>query len=167
MEKTIISFEKFLLNSQTRQLHRQNEIVEISSKGFDVLFYLIQKRGELATKDEIYQAVWGDTFVEENNIHVQISALRRVLGEKRGESKFIKTVPGKGYIFIAPVEKLAHNKVAKSTSNSYSLNNYQDSVTSIAVLPFSFEQPDDEFDYLTNGITQNLIEQLSGVPGLR
>lgn len=167
MEKTIISFEKFLLNPHTRQLQRQSQVIEISSKGFDVLFYLIQKKGELATKDEIYQAVWGDTFVEENNIHVHISALRRILGEKRGESRFIKTVPGKGYIFIAEVEEKPFARVIAEKKSLINDSQHQDFPIFVAVLPFQLSTDKQELKFLANGISENLIENLSRLPQLK
>lgn len=161
MEKPIFAFEGFLLNPSVRQLKYQNKIIDISSKGFDMLLYLIKNKGEIVEKDELYKAVWGDTFVEENNIHVQISALRRILGERRGESKFIKTVPGKGYIFVTQVEDNLTEELLQNNFAFQFESERHEKITPIAVLPFIFEPYDAEFDYLTNGITQNLIDQFS------
>ena len=63
----------------------------------------MSRHGQLVTKDELLQLVWPDTFVEENNLAQNISALRRVLGDGTGGERFIETVPKRGYRFVAPV----------------------------------------------------------------
>ncbi len=106
MEKKIYKIADYVLDTQARRFFYKNESVDLSSRAFDILSYLIQKRGEIVEKDELLQVVWADSFVEENNLAVHISALRRILNEKRGESRFIKTISGRGYSFIAPIEEI-------------------------------------------------------------
>jgi DNA-binding response OmpR family regulator len=72
--------------------------VELGSRAFDLLITLIEARGRLVTKDEIMDRVWPSTVVSENNLRVQMAALRRVLGKDRD---VIKTIPGRGYFFAA------------------------------------------------------------------
>lgn len=91
-------FEDFELDCAKRVLKRNGQPVALKSKTFDLLQHLVENHGKLITKTELMEHVWPDQFVEENNLTVQISALRKVFGDG-----FIKTVSGKGYKFIADV----------------------------------------------------------------
>lgn len=73
-------------------------------KAFDILSYLVTNSQRVVEKDEIMEAIWPDTAVEENNLTQNISAIRKILGERHGQNKFIATIPGKGYKFVADVE---------------------------------------------------------------
>ncbi len=80
-----------------------DEIVPLMPKAFDTLLYLVRHNGKVIEKDELMREIWADTIVEENNLTQNISILRRVFGEKPGEHRFIVTVPGHGYKFVAEV----------------------------------------------------------------
>lgn len=160
-------FFDFTLNPATRRLLIQNEEVVVSSKAFDILSYLVENRGKIVSKDELFQMIWADSFVEENNLPVHISALRRILGDKRGESRFIKTVSGRGYSFIAPVEKSKTPAALPKNDGLNLVNNSPDKQNSIAVLPFAFENENADLEYLAGGLTQSLIESLSQIPNLK
>jgi TolB-like protein/DNA-binding winged helix-turn-helix (wHTH) protein/Flp pilus assembly protein TadD len=95
-----IEFGRFQLLPHRRELRADGVAVELGSRAFDVLMVLTEARGALVTKDEILSRVWPDTVVEENNLVVQISALRKALGEDRD---FIRTVSGRGYRFVAEI----------------------------------------------------------------
>jgi Tol biopolymer transport system component/DNA-binding winged helix-turn-helix (wHTH) protein len=97
-------FGDFELDGAKRLLYRQGEPVPLNSKAFDLLLALVERPGEVLTKDELMQSVWPDQFVEEGNLAVQISALRKIFGEKKDEHRFIVTVPGRGYSFVADVD---------------------------------------------------------------
>jgi len=84
-------------------LWSEGDSLAIPSKALDTLAYLVRHAGQTVTKDELMAAVWPDTVVEENNLNKNISALRQLLGEKPGEHRFIATVPGRGYRFVAEV----------------------------------------------------------------
>lgn len=81
------------------------EPAAIGSRALDILGVLIERAGEVVTKDEIIAAVWPGTVVEDSNLTVQISALRRVLDRERSEGSCIQTVPGRGYRFVAKVTR--------------------------------------------------------------
>jgi len=83
----------------------KNEPVAIGSRALDILGVLIERAGEVVTKDEIVAAVWPDTVVEDSNLTVQISALRRVLDRGRSNVSCVQTVPGRGYRFAATVTR--------------------------------------------------------------
>lgn len=164
-------FDSFLLNTKTKQLFDKNKSVNLSYKSADILLYLVRNSGRIVTKEELFQTVWTDSFVEENNLPVHVSALRRVLGEKRGDSRFIKTISGRGYSFIADVEEVNSQAFGASTSPekgaSDSVNELPDASTSIAVLPFTSENKIADFEYLASGITQSLIDSISQLPKLK
>src|SRR6185295_18158868 len=67
---------------------------------------LLRHRGRVLTKEELFQLVWPDAFVEENNLPRNVSALRKALGEEPTEHKYVVTVPGQGYRFVASVREL-------------------------------------------------------------
>src|SRR5437660_12004218 len=75
--------------------------LKIGSRAEDILRVLVERAGELVSKDEIIAKVWPGTTVEESNLTVQISTLRRSLDEKPAAASYIQTVPGRGYRFVA------------------------------------------------------------------
>jgi len=107
----IFLFEGFRLDRQGEGLSRRNENgvfvpVVIGLRALDVLGLLVARAGELVTKEEIMAAVWGRTVVENANLTVQISALRRVIDDGREDSSCIQTVAARGYRFVAPVTRV-------------------------------------------------------------
>ena len=107
-ESPIYEFAEFQVDAVKRLLMRRNgETIPLTPKVFDTLLYLVEHQGVVLDKDELMRAIWPDTVVEENNLNQSISALRRVLGESRGENRYIATVPGRGYRFVADVKTAA------------------------------------------------------------
>src|SRR5215469_3676486 len=106
-ESGAYEFGPFRVDAAKRLLWNSANPVGISAKAFDTLLYLVRHAGKTVSKDELMAAVWPDTVVEENNLNKNISVLRQVLGEKPGEHRYIATVPGKGYRFVAPVVPFA------------------------------------------------------------
>jgi DNA-binding winged helix-turn-helix (wHTH) protein/TolB-like protein/cytochrome c-type biogenesis protein CcmH/NrfG len=98
-------FGPFRLDAANRLLLRDGKPVPLTAKTFDTLFVLIRSSGKVLSKDELLQAVWPDSVVEEANLAVNISALRKALGESPGEHKYIVTIPGRGYQFVAEVSE--------------------------------------------------------------
>ncbi len=92
-------FGRFELNPATRQLLVDDQPAPLGARAFDVLLALIERRDRLVTKNELLDLVWPGVVVEENNLQVQISALRKILG-----TDAIATIPGRGYRFTLPVE---------------------------------------------------------------
>ena len=98
-----LTFADFEFDTGKRLLLKAGKPVALNSKTFDLLEVLIERRGEILSKDELLEKIWEGQFVEESNLTVQISTLRKLLGETRGENKYIATVPGKGYKFVGEV----------------------------------------------------------------
>ena len=96
-------FGEFRIDLVRRLLLRNGEPISLTPKVFETLLHLVRNRGKVVAKDDLMAAVWPDTVVEENNLNQNISTLRRTLGETRGENRYIATVPGTGYRFVADV----------------------------------------------------------------
>jgi DNA-binding winged helix-turn-helix (wHTH) protein len=99
----IYEFHGFQLDPGKRVLLEGGKVIPLTPKVFDTLLYMLEHAGETFSKEALMQAVWPDTIVEENNLNQHISTLRRLLGEKRGENRYIATIPGRGYRFTAAV----------------------------------------------------------------
>jgi len=79
--------------------------VRLGGRAFDILTALVERAGEVVGKDELIARVWPATFVDEANLKIQVSALRRALGDGQGDNRYITTVVGRGYNFVAPIRK--------------------------------------------------------------
>jgi len=104
-DSAALQFDGFQLDQRVRALFRRDATgalnpVPLGSRAFDVLCVLVDRRGAIVPKQEIMDAVWPTHTVEENNLTVQIAALRRVLDDDRAEGSRIQTIPGRGYRFV-------------------------------------------------------------------
>src|SRR6185436_8439748 len=99
-------FGPFRLEPSKRRLLRDGEPVRLTPKAFDLLLVLVEESGRTVEKNELLERVWAGTFVEENNLNQNITALRKSLGDSRQESQYIATIPGVGYRFVAEVRKV-------------------------------------------------------------
>src|SRR5689334_5967347 len=126
--KPVYAFGDFRLDAGKRLLIGcDGRPVSLTPKAYDTLAYLVEHTGGVINKEELMRAIWPDTAVEENNLTQNISLLRRALGEGRDGHRYIATVPGRGYQFLAAVRATAA-KPAVSTAAAE---------VSIAVLPFA------------------------------
>ena len=107
--KHLYAFESFRLDPQERLLLRNGQPVPLPPRVFDTLLLLVQNSGHLVLKDDLMKTLWPDSFVEEVNLSQNVSMLRKVLGEKAHEQRYITTVPGSGYRFAANVRELVEN----------------------------------------------------------
>ena len=169
----VYEFGPFSLDVAARHLLRGGRRVRIAVKTFDILLLLVQYRGRLVTKEALMSAVWPDQFVEESNLTVRVSTLRKALGEKPGEHKYVETVPGRGYRFIANVKELSAEggrevggRLVGSTRKK-STSGWTGGVMCLAVLPFVNENVDPNTEYLSEGIAEGIIDSLSLLPSLK
>jgi DNA-binding winged helix-turn-helix (wHTH) protein len=108
VERSIYAFEGFHVDARRRVLSRAaGEPIPLAPKVFDTLLYFVERQGELLDKRALLDAIWPHVIVEENNLNQSISTLRRVLGERPGEHRFIVTEPGRGYRFVAAVREVS------------------------------------------------------------
>jgi len=143
IEKEIYEFGPYLLDAVERVLQRDGSPVSLTPKAFDTLLFLVRNPGRALTKDELLQEIWPNTFVEEVNLAVNISTLRKAMSDSNGGREYIETVPRRGYRFVAEVKKIC-KEPAVSEPDSASM------VGSIA--PSVLQQPGEEIQPNT-GIT--------------
>jgi adenylate cyclase len=153
-------FGPFQLDVRERRLSRGTVVIPLRLKVFDTLRVLVENAGRLVTKQDLLDAVWPETTVEENNLNHNVSVLRKALGERATGQQYIETVPRVGYRFAAPIER----PVARAATGSRSPVH---GVTSIAVLPFADMSASRDQDYLCEGVAEEIISALTHVNGLR
>src|SRR5215510_15803032 len=115
-------FGPFRLATAEHRLYRNGEVVMLPPKEFDLLLLLVQNPGQVMNRESLIKALWPNTVVEEANLNVHISALRKALAEGAGEQHFIETLPRLGYRFIAPVTEVIGTAVISSISHSLAEN---------------------------------------------
>ena len=103
----VYEFGPFRLHSQRQMLESASGAVPLTAKVFELLLYLLQERGRLVSKEELLAHVWPDAVVEEGNLARHISTLRKILGDNRESHRYIVTVSGQGYRFVADVREMA------------------------------------------------------------
>jgi DNA-binding winged helix-turn-helix (wHTH) protein len=124
-------FGQFVPDPGRRTLSRADSPVSLTPKAFDVLLFLAQNPNRLITKEELLQAVWGDTFVEEGNLTQYIWQLRRALGDNSEDTRLIATIARKGYQFTENVmvaeaaDTVKQAAVQVPTAESYAKSNRQ------------------------------------------
>src|SRR6266567_1290224 len=103
MNGQAISFGPFRLLPAQRLLLEDDQPVRLGSRAFDILATLLERPGEVIGKDDLISRTWPKTFVEDVNLKIQVSALRRALGDGQAGKRYIATVTGRGYSFVAPI----------------------------------------------------------------
>jgi DNA-binding winged helix-turn-helix (wHTH) protein/TolB-like protein/Flp pilus assembly protein TadD len=128
----LYEFDRFRLDPAEQRLLCGGEPVALTPKAFQILCALIQANGRLLNKDELIKKVWPNSFVEEANLSVNISALRKVLGDTPDGQKFIETVPKRGYRFVMPIREIGGSQLGMETPDSPAAVATPEASTSIA-----------------------------------
>src|SRR6476661_5713769 len=162
-------FGPYRLNLGQRILTRAGETIPLTPKAVDILARLVMSAGRVVEKDELLQEVWADTFVEDSNLTQNIFILRRALGDDRADPKYIETVTGRGYRFVATVRPCngEDDLEAFDLELGAAANGDLAARLVVAVLPFINATGDDKLEYLAEGVTDNIINNLSRVSKLR
>jgi TolB-like protein/Flp pilus assembly protein TadD len=161
----IFLFEGFRFDRAGGCLFRTNgsavtEPVALGSRALTLLALLVERQGRLVTKDEIFAAVWPGIAVEEANLTVQISALRRILDRGREQGSCIQTIPGRGYRFTAAGTRFPAEAGSDGAARSQSGVGVRPRL-SIVVLPFANLSDEHEQQCFADGITDDLTTDLS------
>src|SRR6266566_7696500 len=115
----VYEFGDFQLDAAKRRLRRLDGTpVPLTPRVFDTLLYMVEHHDSVMDKEQIMEAVWPDSIVEENNLAQAIWKLRQVFGETPGSHSYIVTVPGRGYRFVAEVNKRNGNIVSRGPADS-------------------------------------------------
>lgn len=165
VDDRVYEFNDFRLDGAQRRLLHQGKPLSIKPKILDLLLFLVQHHGQLVDKEDLMREIWPDTIVEENNITVSISMLRKILEEDPDKRQYIETVPRRGYRFVAEVIEFP---AKKSTSDLAAVKKTDDlPIDSLAALPMPNLKQDVTVEYLTEGITESIINTLSQITKLR
>jgi TolB-like protein/Flp pilus assembly protein TadD len=151
-----VKFGPFQFDVSRRELTRDGVPVELGTKALEILIVLLEANGGLVTKDDLMSRVWPGLVVEENNIQVHVSALRKALQDGKHGPAFIVTVPGRGYRFVAAS---AAPDVGADAAARPALTLPEK--PSIAVLPFVNLSGDIEQEYFGDGISEDIITALA------
>jgi TolB-like protein len=154
MNRDQITFGPFRFDLGQRTLSFQGAPVSLGSRALDILHVLALAKGDVVSKDQLLNEVWPGLVVEENNIQVHISALRKELDKRSDSESFIVTVPGRGYR-LTGLDRTPDTKQELVNSGA-----------SIAVLPFQNMSGDPEQDYFADGIVEDIITGLSRIKWL-
>jgi TolB-like protein/Tfp pilus assembly protein PilF len=168
-EPRVFHFGPFRLDGRNAQLWRGEEVLRLTNKALAVLCYLVEHGGQLVTKDELFAAVWPGVVVSDSALVACIGELRRALGDERRTPRFIETVQGRGYRFLPSIttQPVARAKVqVPSSTPSPSAALPLPDKPSIVVLPFVNLSGDVEQEYFSDGMTEDLITDLSKLSGL-
>ncbi len=115
------AFGPFRLLARRRELFSHGVPVLLGQRAIEILLALVERHGQLVTKQELIHAVWPGAIVEENNLQAHISAVRKALGDDKGERRYLLTVTGRGYRFIAPVAREDADTVSATGSPAKTL----------------------------------------------
>jgi Tol biopolymer transport system component/DNA-binding winged helix-turn-helix (wHTH) protein len=115
-------FGPFRLAAAEHRLYKDGEVIMLPPKEFDLLMLLVRNPGQVMNREGLIKALWPDTVVEEANLNVHISALRKALAERSGEQHYIETLPRLGYRFIAPVTEVNGTAASPSVPQALSEN---------------------------------------------
>jgi DNA-binding winged helix-turn-helix (wHTH) protein/tetratricopeptide (TPR) repeat protein len=169
VDSRIYEFKGFRLEAGQRRLLFQGQPVPLKPKILDLLLFLVEMRGQLVVKEDLMREIWPDSIVEENNITVSMSILRKTLGDDQVTHQFIETVPRRGYRFLAEVTEVPPQQPAASAPRrpDPQAESQDETIDSLVVLPSQMPGSDPNVEYLSEGITESIVNMLSRIPKLR
>jgi DNA-binding winged helix-turn-helix (wHTH) protein/tetratricopeptide (TPR) repeat protein len=157
-------FGPFRLDCAARRLLNLETPVPLTPKAFDTLLELIRNSGRTVKKEALLEKIWPGTAVEENNLIQAISRIRKALGESLTEHRYIVTIPGQGYRFVAPVREVAPAQDVASAAGPQDISTRP--LTRLIVIPFRILRPDPDTDFLAFSLADAITTSLMGVESL-
>lgn len=149
----------FSLDAQSETLFRGTEPTRLGRRAVAVLAVLLQRAGEPVSKETLIEAAWPGLTVEENNLSVQISALRRVLGAEGDGSSWIETLPRRGYRYVGPPIAIVDD--VRTAAPVLPASPALPDKPSVAVLPFSAPDANSKHTLFADGMVEDIIAALS------
>ncbi len=150
------AFGPFRLDAAHRDLREDGKPVALGARAFDLLLALVENHDRIMTKSELIGRVWPDSAVGENNLTVNISALRKALRELPNEQRYIRTVTGRGYRFVAVARPAGAATMPADPAGATRAE-----MPSLVVMPFVNLSADAEQEHFADGITEDIIADLS------
>src|SRR5215469_11932321 len=153
------SFDGCLLDTDRRELWRGSNPIAVEPQVFDLLAYLVQHRDRVVTKYELLEAVWGGRIVSGSALTTRINAVRRAVADSGEAQRLIRTVPRKGFRFIAEVKE----QVTSLDFAAFQRAAEFSEKPSIVVLPFQNLTDDPELEHFADGLVEEIITALSRI----
>lgn len=165
---SLYAFGPYLLDPTERRLTRDGLPVALTPKAFDTLVALVERQGQLVTKEELLAAIWPGVFVEEATLTQNVYTLRKVLGAGQDGVRFVETVPRSGYRLAIAVTRMAPSPALGERSNGEPGTGAPAAgpPRRLAVLPFTALGVDGDPEFLGLGMADALITRLSAVRSL-
>src|SRR6516225_6174865 len=161
--KDVVSFGPFSLDPRRRLLLKDGAPVVVGARTLDTLIALVTRPNEAISKRELMAVVWPDVTVEEGSLRVQIAALRKALGDGKGGARYITTLAGRGYCFVAPISRVRDPAPEPAKTESTKPALALPDKPSIAVLAFQNMSGDPEQEYFADGMVEEIITALSRI----
>ncbi len=149
---------EFELDTRNYCLKKNGTVVEVEPKVFDLLAVLTANSGRLVTRESLFKVLWSGQIVSDTSLSNQVKAARKILGDDGRNQRFIKTIHGRGYQFVARVEEInEEHSLDEPRHLQIASKKLSDGRPSIAVLPFANLNGDPEYDYFVDGITEDIL----------
>ena len=157
-------FEEYAFDTDRREMHRGADVVSVAPQVFDLLDYLIRNRERVVSKDDLINTIWNGRSVSDAALTTRLNAARSAIGDSGEEQRLIKTLPRKGFRFVATVREAERSVSAAVADNPVEPPKLVLSLPdkpSIAILPFTNLSSDPEQEYFADGMVEDIITALS------
>jgi TolB-like protein len=163
-------FGECVLDTDRRELSRRSESVAVGPQVFDLLIHLIENRGRVVSKDELFDVIWRGKTVSESTLTSHVNFARRAIGDTGEEQRLIRTIPRKGFRFVGDLKEASAQNAAKPAASETKPSNAEPAPgtmlslpdqPSVAVLPFLNLSGDPDQDYFADGVVEDIISALS------
>lgn len=157
----LFSFEGFRMDTDRQELVRDGEVVALQPQVFDFLCFLIENRDRVVSKDEVIDEIWDGRAISDGSLNARVNAARRAVGDSGERQAVIKTVPRKGFRFVAAVTEGAEVVPVDRPA----MSDEGDNGPSLTVLPFENLSADPDHAFLADGLTEDVVTALSKLRG--